>query len=199
MKRVIRICIVMLVVLLCTSCSKNAGEAPTYFRTISPDIIAYKSGMIYKDYMDDGTVKYADFDTLNTVPICPKPNCTHTSESECSAKGINGSIIIYGEKLCWFESEMHMVDDVYTVSSQLICADPDGTNRITIARLEGVESEYVAYIKDNKIYFGARKRGYDLHGSTNYDRNFLYCYDMTSKEFTVFFSAKEGYHSHVNI
>lgn len=187
--------IIPMVLLLYTSCAKYAEENSSYFKTISPDRISYTNGMFYKDLTDNQMIKYADFDTLNIVPICPKPNCTHTSEKECSALGIDGSIFIHDEKLCWLTSKVEYEDYGLTDSTQLLIADIDGTNRICIAELSGLRVGSGAYVDKDDIYFCASKIGYDDYKSTGYNENYLYRYSFHEKHFEKLIMLSEGYNS----
>jgi len=149
----------------------------------------YKNGLV---------MEYLDFDSMTTVPICPKPNCTHNSSS-CSACEIGDCVFINEKKLCWFTTETVIANNRPSTSSNLIYADFDGTNRVSIAELDEVVPSGGAYIKNDKIYFCAVRRGYDklTLSSNGYDQMFLYHYDMVTKKFTADFSAKEGFSSDV--
>lgn len=190
-----RCIIILMVLLLCTSCTKYTGEESSYFKVISPDRISYMNGMIYKDYEDNQMIKYADFDTLNIVPICPKPNCTHTFEKECSARGISGSIFIHDENLCWLESEIKFGNNGLTNSTYLFTANIDGTNRTSIAELSELRVDSGVYVDKDDIYFCAAKIGYDDYKDTGYNENYLYSYSFQDKRFKKLIKLSEGYNS----
>lgn len=181
-------------ILFC-ACAATKTFETDYSATLSYRYIPYKNGMFHKNGL---VMEYLDFDSMTSVPICPKPNCTHNSSS-CSALGIGDCVFINEKKLCWFATETVMANDEPSASSDLIYADLDGTNRVGIAELDEVVPTGGAYIKNDKLYFCAVKRGYDklTLSSNGYDQMFLYRYDMAAKEFTVVFSAKAGFSSDV--
>lgn len=186
------LCIINILFCACTAAKTFETD---YFATLSYRYIPYKNGMFHKN---GSVMEYLDFDSMISVPICPKPNCTHDSSS-CSAWGIGDCVFINGKKLCWFDTKTVMANDRPSTSSDLICADSDGTNRMSIAELDEVVPSGGAYIKNDMLYFCAVKRGYDelTLSSNGYDQMFLYRYDMAAKEFTEVFSAEEGYGSDV--
>lgn len=198
-KKVLFSCISILL-LLFVSCVATNYDKTVYFGYISPDQIAYENGQIFIDYGKSQVVKFADFDSLITVPICPKPNCSHTNESECSALGINGTIFVYNDSLCWLSSEIGY-DGVgnLTDNTILYMSNADGTHRKQIAVLEGYRVSGGAFVYGEKVYFCATDVIYESGRSTEYALEYLYTYDFGEKRFEQVEYLAEGYNSGANI
>lgn len=183
-----------------SSCGSAGTDDETLYY-VSPSEIAYKNGM-FRVADGIGMLEFLDFDSMVTAPICPKPNCSHTDPSTCSALGINGVRFIYDDKLWWFDNDTVYENGEIHVFSPLYSADVDGTNRVKVAVLDGM---YVlspsVYVKNGKTYFEARNFGRDNKSgnSTGYDKVYLYSYDFENKEFTELFAVKEGYHAEISI
>lgn len=188
MKRIIMF--ILAAIMLCSCGSADDYETSQY------DI--YKNGMFHTS---DGMLMFLDFDSMVSVPICPKPNCPHTDPNTCSALGISNSRFIYNDKLWWFDSE-YIYDENGEISarSTLYSADTDGTNRMKAAVLDGLSvlSSYI-YVKNGKAYFEAKDFGNENGMSTGYDKVYLYSYDIESKDFSEIYAVKEGYHAEIYI
>lgn len=168
-----------------------------------PSNLYYKNGMF--NYTGSPAVmKFFDFDTMTEVPICPRPNCTHTDPNTCSAFGISFDYFIYNDKLWWFEDG---TDDLglrydengeFIDSSALYSANLDGTNRKKIAVLDGFEAMSTIYVKNGKAYFMAADNRWDMNWETGrfatagYDRVCLYSYDFKKKEFTQIYPENDN-------
>lgn len=194
-KKVLFSCISVLL-LLFVSCGEIDYDKTMYFGYISPDQITFENGLIFIDYGNSQIVKFADFDSLITVPICPKPNCPHTDENECSALGIKGTIFVYNNSLCWLANEMRY-DDVgnLTDNTTLYMSNTDGTNRRQVAELEGYRVSGGAFVYDKKVYFCATDVEYESEMSADYALEYLYSYDFSEKKFAQIEFLAEGYNS----
>ena len=202
MKKLLGI-LIAVILLLCACGSVSSDDDETFYYR-SPDGInlAYKNGM-FRSADGNGMLTFLDFDSMVTVPICPKPNCSHTDPNTCSALGIHHARFIYDDKLWWFD-----IEDAYdkngenSENSILYSADIDGTHRMKVAVLDefSVSSPSI-YVKNGKAYFDAKDIGWDNeHGvSSHYDKVSLYSYDFESKEFTELFAVKEGFHAEIFI
>lgn len=185
------------ILFLFSSCESTDNDETLYY--VSPrDYTAYKNG-IFLNADGNGAVEFLDFDSMVTVPICPKPNCSHTDPDTCSALGISSEKFIYDDKLCWFDSEfVYGENGEITEVSTLYSADVDGTNRRKIAVLDGLFPSGI-YVKNGKAYFGARDFGCKNGITTDYDKVYLYSYDFESQEFSEILSLKEGYNAEISI
>ena len=63
----------------------------------------YENGLIYHD-KNNGTLRYLNFDTMESTVFCSKPNCSHNT-SECIAKMIEGSPFIYNNYMYFFDAK----------------------------------------------------------------------------------------------
>ena len=61
----------------------------------------YENGLIYHQ---NDTLRYINFDTMESTVFCPKPNCSHNT-SECIAKMIEGNSFIYNNYMYYFDAK----------------------------------------------------------------------------------------------
>lgn len=73
----------------------------------------YDNGLLYTVSKTAGTQAcFLDYETMNGVPLCNKPNCTH-SDSSCVSNQCAGSFfvpVIYHDCVYWFTSDHKIVD-----------------------------------------------------------------------------------------
>lgn len=73
----------------------------------------YENGLLYTVSKTAGTQAcFLDYETMNGVPLCNKPNCTH-SDSSCVSNQCAGDFfvpIIYHDYVYWFKSDYQIVD-----------------------------------------------------------------------------------------
>ena len=73
----------------------------------------YENGLLYTVPNASGTQAcFLDYETMNGVPLCNKPNCTH-SDSSCVSNLCAGSFmvpVIYHDYVYWFASNYEIVD-----------------------------------------------------------------------------------------
>ena len=113
----------MLGTLFLCACNNNSPQKDNnIIQTNSTSYIAmdqnlYKNGLLYTDnvYGSD-CVCFLDYQTMQGVPICNKPNCTHMNAScvafQCVGSTTNPFIhFIYNNQLYWFESAYEIVQD----------------------------------------------------------------------------------------
>lgn len=73
----------------------------------------YENGLLYTVSQTSGTQAYfLDYETMNSTPLCNKPNCTHT-DSSCISGLCAGAFlvpVIYQDSVYWFTSDYKIVD-----------------------------------------------------------------------------------------
>ena len=169
LKSAVAAIIILAAALFLPSCGSAGDYETLYYAYPSSSYVYYKNGMFrYADGL--AVMTFLDFDTMESVPICPKPNCSHTDPSTCSALGIGSVRFIYDDGLWWFDREMYYENGEPSDRSTLYSADIDGTNRKKVAALDGLGVFSEVYVKDGKAYFQARDSGWDSGGTTGYDK-----------------------------
>lgn len=98
------------------SCEKQDGEyhiknKDTAFYDMAYNL--YENGLLYTLAKTSGTQAYfLDYETMNSTPLCNKPNCTHT-DSSCISGLCAGTFlvpVIYQDSVFWFTSDYKIVD-----------------------------------------------------------------------------------------
>ena len=156
---------VMLLGLLC-SCASESDDTDNYSSVDRDDIIIMQRNSVYENVNNHGefysngigSLRYFDFMSMVSAPICSKPNCTHTDENECTSFGMNNHPALIGDNIYYFTSEFIYGDD-----NNLKCvtylnrANVDGSGRVQVSSIDGIDvwRPYDAYIYDNVIYFTA--------------------------------------------
>lgn len=178
--------------LLFTACASDAasGEARiiTYYTNLC------NNGELYTDHQS--RLHFADFTTMSSAFICPHPNCTHEDEATCPSFGMSICPTIYGDNLYYFTFEVSQEEDGYVWNTYFYRANLDGTNRVKINELKGLQ--VMTYTKllliGDTFYFCPDGVGFDEYGSTT-DRNasYLYSYNFKDNKFTEIAKLAEGY------
>lgn len=73
----------------------------------------YENGLIYTQTSASGKQAYfLDYETMNSVPLCNKPNCTHGSASCISKLAFSSSLlsVIHQDYVYWFSTDWEIVD-----------------------------------------------------------------------------------------
>ncbi len=72
----------------------------------------YENGLLYTDELGQ-TAYFLDYETMNGVPLCNKPNCTH-KDTSCISKlcisPVSPMTFIYNDYLYWFNSEYKIAE-----------------------------------------------------------------------------------------
>lgn len=120
----------------------------------------YLGGAYYVDSTVNGSsrVAFMDFETLNSFPLCARPNCTHDSPETCTAFGLaSGATVMlaaYDNSIYFVENEKEISDKTgITNRATVYKADLDGSNRIKVATLEN-------YTLDS--FFVSGSKGYTI-------------------------------------
>lgn len=191
------ILILVLAASLLTGCHKNTESNGEYFRIVSPFINVCNNGELYTDSSD--RLLFSDFEAMRTAYICAKPNCPHTDENFCSAFGMSHHPILYGGNIYYFTYDIYINDDrEYQYVTYINKADPDGTNRKEIYKIDGLSVSIGdrIIVDGSKIYFTAEDVEFDEYGSsTNYTVGYLCSYDFENGEFENMAEIYKGYSS----
>lgn len=73
----------------------------------------YENGLVYTQSGASGKQAYfLDYETMNSVPLCNKPNCTHGSASCISKLAFSSSplSVIHQDYVYWFSTDWEIVD-----------------------------------------------------------------------------------------
>lgn len=156
---------------------------------------ADERGELFPDNM--GRLYFRDFETMNSALLCSKPNCTHANDDECSAFGMSNHPILYGDKLYFFDVETDFVDDEVVDTTTVYKAEPDGTNRVKVSEIEGLNFRIFtrALIVGDKAYFSMNKVGWneDMTASSGYDQMWFCTFDFSTEKLERVEMVYEGW------
>lgn len=166
-----RIFLLLMSMILLTSCnnkdlnndSENTGEN----RFIDYNYNFYQNGRVHLGVNENGSnvALYTDFETLGSVPLCAKPNCSHNN-NECAAKLINSNPIIHNEKI-YFLSYVDGVKELsngkreYYINSKLNSLSMATSESATICEFNDCApyTDEGMYLYGNEIFFMATDMG----------------------------------------
>lgn len=162
---------VMLLGLLC-SCASESDDTDNYSSVDRDDIIIMQRNSVYENVNNHGefysngigSLRYFDFMSMVSAPICSKPNCTHTDENECTSFGLDNHPTLIDDKIYYFTYELTYGDDNKPkYVTYLNHANVDGSGRVQVSSIDGIMvwKPNDAYIYDNVIYFTADKMTLD--------------------------------------
>lgn len=125
-----------LALVLCLSaCGNPTSEtymiSPIPVQRYSAGVETYQNGAIYQAYDNDAQATYfLEYETLQSVPLCNKPNCRHTSDSCLAYSCAEFSVpLVYQNQVFWFKTTSNIVDAPdgkhtdYQFHTILYCAD----------------------------------------------------------------------------
>lgn len=157
----------------------------------------YNDGELYIDSSD--RLNFIDFQTMQSALLCSKPNCSHKSESECSAFGMKNHPILHNGNLYFFDVKTDFDGDEITDTTTVYKADTDGTGRVKICEIKGLALNYYErmLIVGNKAYFSMDKNGWnDAHTATSGYNEVWFCdYDFSTNTFERIEKLHEGWAS----
>lgn len=160
---------------------------------------AAADGELYTDISD--RLNFIDFQTMQSAPLCSKPNCNHKDEGKCSSFGMGNHPILYDGKLYFFDVQTNFEGDEVIDTTTVYKADTDGTNRAAVCEIKGLALAAFdrMLIADNKAYFPMIKYGWnDTHaGTTGYNEIWLCGYDFSANTFERFEKLHEGWTSDI--
>lgn len=156
---------------------------------------ADERGELYTDNI--GRLNFTDFATMNSALLCSKPNCTHASENECSAFGMDNHPILYGDKLYFFDVETDFDGDEVIDTTTVYKSEPDGTNRVKVCTIEGLALlEYTRMlIVGDKAYFSMDKTGWNEEqtATSGYNEVWFCGFDFSTGTFERIEKLHEGW------
>lgn len=74
----------------------------------------YQNGFICTATKSETNAAYfVDYETLQSVPLCNKPNCTHDNDSCLAYQCVNTSAlpVVYQDQIYWFETDSQIVEE----------------------------------------------------------------------------------------
>ncbi len=145
-------------------------------------------GAYYTDgFSGTDRVSFVDFKTLNTFPLCSKPNCLHDDSNVCTAfglsSGMNVSLCSYGGSIYYVENirEMSAKNGIST-RADVYKANADGSGRKKVASADGVALGSL-FVCGNKGYTVASEEILDENGiPTQEYNNYLESFDFETNE-----------------
>ena len=183
--------------ILLTSCGANDSYDDT-----TRVVTTYKNIYDIGEFATNsaGGLFFGDFDTLETVYVCSKPNCTHSDET-CSAYGFNivptTPFVYHGDNLYWFTLEhIYNDDNMLTTDCKLHKCDLDGTNRVTVASLsEGLGVNCVHLVLDGDVMYFIVSPDRSMNKSDQIPV-YLYSYTFSENKVEQIMQICEGYSSY---
>ena len=183
---------------LLASCAGNTEEETGEPVFLNGQRFIGEGGMFLYEHADNflWRVIFTDFESLITLPVCPRPNCAHTDTS-CSAiisidpMAFGMPFIFYNnEKLYYNENFVEYIPDeentqktkpVY--STNLNQMDVYGMNRKLAATLEGKVFAEPFMIQGSSLYFIANDLSFNTSGNGLADY-YLYSFNFRNNKFT---------------
>lgn len=169
----------------------EAGETSIYYNGV---LNIYNDGEFFTDYRS--RLSYIDFETMQSAYVCPKPNCKHDNPADCSSFGMSNHPIAYDGKLYFFTNEIIRTEDSTKSCTTIWRADIDGTNRLKMCTLDGLEFQPYdrAVLAGSTLYFTAAEKFFDEFGnSTTFAAYYFMSYDFTDNSLTNIKKLGEGY------
>lgn len=204
MKHGIRFAILLIMMSFFTSCGSNDNTLNNENVNIQGYIDAnrnlYNNGRIYSDTK----ATYTDFETLETVPLCFKPNCDH-KESGCIANMVGRCPFIYNNYIYYLNYEDGVNETgngkrEYYMNSKLNRISIETSEMETVSEFHDslpiIDDGY--YIKGNEFYFistdmGAYEDEYgSIHVSNVGGTQFLCCINLDTGEYINYGSIYDG-------
>ena len=129
----------------------------------------YENGLVYTVSKTAGTQAcFLDYETMNGIPLCNKPNCAHT-DSSCVSNLCAGSFlepVIYHDYVYWITSDHKIVDSedgksqTADIHTKCMRAKLDSGSVETFAEIDGVYMKNqidLAIVKDTLYIIGSRE------------------------------------------
>ena len=185
----------LLAAAILSGCSKTAGTFENEVRIIVSGFDnVCNNGELYTD--NKGRLNFTDFETMQSVIVCSKPNCTHSDEGECSAFGMDNFTIMYEDKLYFFDTEVIYENDDVREDTTIYKADLDGTNRTALYTIKGYNVETARIlVAEDTAYFTVRNVKWSEDKTTKSGREILWLasYKISENKFLMLEKLCEGY------
>lgn len=197
MKKIKCLAAVLLLAAISACAKNNAAPSENIMRIVWGYENANADGELYTDSSD--RLNFIDFQTMQSVLLCSKPNCNHKDEGKCSSFGMGNHPILYGGKLYFFDVQTNFEGDEVIDTTTVYKADTDGTNRAAVCEIKGLALpafDRMLIIAD-KAYFPMIKYGWDdAHaGTSGYNEVWFCVYDFSTKTFERIEKLHEGWTS----
>ncbi len=189
---------ILALALLLTGCSAKPSSDTS--RVISGYGNLCNNGELYAD--SSGRLNFCDFESLQSVILCSRPNCTHNDPEECSAFGLGNAPMLYGDKLYAMTVTRDYSDGAWIKSTEILSANTDGTGRVTKKTITDRSpiAGSITLLMGNRIYFALQKTHLDEMGNSDgYAEIYLCSYDFSSGEYAEISKAVEGYSSGLTV
>ncbi len=192
--------IVVLLSVLIFTVSTACGKSDSKYHIITPEVSMfsaenniYENGAVY--FSPTQQACFLDFESMQGIPLCNKPNCTHKDDN-CLSNICGNTPIIYNDFVYYFESKNEIVDaedkksQNCNVYSKCIRASL-GTGEIqTFSEFEGIDPTecYRYVINDKMLYFIGAYNAYQWNDGTwsysaNGGKQYLCSIDLDNGEF----------------
>lgn len=158
--------------LLITGCGNQAAATPDsfsdWFYNRSDTMLVYKVSS-----MTGSTIKLLDYESMEDVSLCSKPNCTH-KETDCIVNRLGDSVPVFGDgKAYYFINDPILVKEndegrrVYQMGTTLYSFDMTTNMEEKLCHVDGglTSSSNGWLLHDGCIYFVSNEY------SKNYDEN----------------------------
>lgn len=163
----------------------------------------YENGLIYQENYDKAY--FLDYETMSSVPLCNKPNCTHNNASCISNLCLSSSAMtfVYQDYIYWFTTDYSVIDkedgqsqDVEILTKCMRAMISTGEVE-TFTEIEGVFMNHAIdlAIADDRLYIiGSREMYQDedgtWSGASRSREQYLYSINLKTAEVVM--------HSHIN-
>lgn len=192
--------------MICSLCAcgnrpNNDSSTVTEINFIERNADYYENGVV----LDGQRAMFLDFETMEKVPLCAVPNCTH-STSDCLAKIIGSTPVFYNGYVYFFETNGGAIRETpegheFYIDSKLKKASLDSSEIEVVCEFSDCAPDYGyegLVLKGNELYFVAD----DLNPTTSeyevYDysnsggTHFLCSIDLDTGEYTNYGSIYDG-------
>lgn len=163
-------------VLVLTGCSTNKSTFQFWGDSYSDSNFSLYSGaFFYISPNNDGLVNRVDFETMQNLPLCNKPNCRHTSD-DCILNRLGHKVPVFAGSLAYYfvdeDQEVLQGDDgkpELKLGSSLYCYDMKKGKETKLFSLPDVSVSKNCYgllLHDQVLYFitNSLSRYYDENG-----------------------------------
>jgi lipoprotein len=200
--------IILAALLFLCSCDEQKTEYAEGYETSyhSPKGTSLSlNGIFYNDENEDSNgysarrLWFYDFDSMQSVILCARPNCLHNDPDTCTAFGINcwdAYPTIVNNKLYYFSRDYAWDDDgKLLINTYVWKASTGGSSRTKIDTIEDLII-YDLAVKGSVVYFTTVQKNYEDYTGvdTGFAKSYICSYDYENEKFTNYGLLAEGYH-----
>lgn len=192
-KKKYSIAIISILIVTCLSSCQGSDQydEDKVIRIIRNNSYVGDEGLIYDDVKAAPYKCYFDFNSMENIYLCSKPNCNHTA-LDCTSRICHPYTFIIGKDLYCIVKKYEMKDSKETFASYLYKSDISNTDARVVAKLEA-DILYNIYLVNNTLHIVAAKPKFVDGISTSAERWDLYQVNMKNykvKKTTL--NSKEG-------